>query len=150
MPRKIVEVTQTAVDTTTELAFSTFLSAEGKAGWRINSARFYWPNMELVTTEGNMTAALNTETGTTDFGDESHLLLGSWNFEVAGTAGNMLLVPLKMDDFTIGERITVQPELFLRCTSSSTGVANKIVMHLDYDVVKLSDIDVLRLLAGGA
>ena len=47
-------------------------------------------------------------------------------------------------------RVTVQPQLIFRLESTNTGQANNVVIAVYYDIVKLTDLEVLRLLAGGA
>jgi hypothetical protein len=47
-------------------------------------------------------------------------------------------------------RITVQPEVYLSVESNSTSQANDVVFVITYEIVKLTDLELLRLLAGGA
>jgi hypothetical protein len=47
-------------------------------------------------------------------------------------------------------RVTVQPFIYLGIESSGTANANDVVFRVYYEIVKLSDLEVLRLLAGGA
>jgi len=146
-----VVVTQTGNDTFTTGSIDTGLSADGKAAWKINSIKAFASNLyTAAAADQTLSAILSSQaTVTVPFDPEE---LGRVNWAVANTAGVAVAYPVEQEKMVLvpEDRLTVQPTLYAQVSSVGTGIANVVYFEISYDVVKLSDIEVLRLLIGGA
>jgi hypothetical protein len=152
MPSIKILVTQSGNDTATAKVIETGLTADGKSGWQINGLEAYWVDGNTVAAnDWKLDAVLNTlgASLTTPVSDDEIARL-SWGMQ--NTAGTAVAVPYEpsKQTFLVEPRVTVQPEIYCSLESVSTGQANDVIFVLYYEVVKLTDIEVLRLLAGGA
>jgi hypothetical protein len=144
-------VTQTGNDTFTSAAISTGLTADGKAGWSIAAIEAYWVDGTAVAAaDWSISALLGTISTVTTFGDVDEIARISWAMQ--NTGGVAIAVPLEIQKQVVllEPRITVQPTIYAAVSSAATGQANDIIISVFYDLVKLTDLEVLRLLAGGA
>jgi len=151
MPQIRQLVTQSGNDTSTHVAIDTNLTVDGKAGWQINSAIAYWVDGNTVpAADWKLDAVMNTIGSVSTFDSDDEIFRIGWGVQnTAGVAVATAYEPMKTAQF--GEpRVTVQPILYLGVYSTATAQANDIVFIVQYDIVKLTDIEVLRLLAGGA
>jgi len=144
-------VTQGGADTTTSVTISTGLTLDGKSGWQINAIRAFWVDGAAVAAaDWSMYASVGTVTGATTFGDADEIDRLAWGLQnTAGVAVVAGYEPIK-ETFLIEPRVTVQPELFATVVSSSTAQANDVRIEVYYEIVKLTDLEVMRLYAGGA
>jgi hypothetical protein len=144
-------VTQGGADTFTSASILTGLTADGKAGWSISSIRAYWVDFAAVAAaDYGLSAILATIATATTFGDDDEIDRLSWGCQ--NTAGVAVAIPVNplQEHFLAESRITVQPELYVAIASAGTAQANDVIIEVVYEVVKMSDLEVLRLLAGGA
>jgi len=152
MPQVKQLVTQTGNDTATAIAIETALTADGKSGWQINGIEVYWVDGNTVpAADWKIDAILNTlGSGQTTVASDDEIARVSWGLQ--NTAGVAVAVPYEpmKQNFLVEPRVTVQPYLYASVESASTSQANDMIFVIYYDIVKLSDIEVLRLLAGGA
>lgn len=151
MSKKVQLVTQSGADTFTTVAIPTDLTADGRAGWQINSIMAHWVDgAAVVPGDWQAHAKLATTTNNNTFGADDELARVSWGLQnTAAAAVAVAFEPIK--SFSLIEpRITVQPNIYAQVESSATGQANDMIIVVFYELVKLSDIEVLRLLAGGA
>ena len=144
--------TQTGADTFTQTAIDTNLTADGKAGWEIVRMRAFWAGMyALAAADMTLSAILSTQiTTVTTLNQAAEIARVNW--AIANTAGVAVAFPveqIKQDDL-IETRVTAQPLLYLGVSSATTGAANVIYWEIEYNIVKLSDVETLRLLVGGA
>jgi len=144
--------TQTGADTFTQTAIDTNLTADGKAGWEIVRMRAFWAGMyALAAADMTLSAILSTQiTTVTTLNQSAEIARVNW--AIANTAGVAVAFPveqIKQDDL-IETRVTAQPLLYLGVSSATTGAANVIYWEIEYNIVKLSDVETLRLLVGGA
>jgi len=142
---------QTAPDTFTTLAVETGLTADGKAGWQIRKLRVFWSLGYTVAAVDHMASCvLATLITSTSLDSHDEICRVSWGQQnTGGVAVTVNLEPIK--DHTLSEpRLTVQPIIYIHANTISTGISNRFYFEIDYDLVKLSDLEVLRLLAGGA
>lgn len=144
-------LTQTGADTTSGQAFETNLTADGKAGWEIYALELYWVNAEAVAAaDWEAAGVIQTLAGTPSFTSADEIARISWGMQnTAGVAVAVSYEPQK-SLMMIEPRLTVQSNFYFYILSTLTGQANQIQFALYYNVVKLSDLEVLRLLAGGA
>jgi hypothetical protein len=144
-------VTQTGADAYTSLAIPTGLTADGKAGWEITGLIAYWSNQEvLAPADMELDAILATISTVTTFDSIDEIT--RINFGISNTAGVAVAFPIDMIKQAIIQepRLTVQPNVYLNVSSTLTGGTNVVYWELAYNIVKLTDLDVLRLLQGGA
>lgn len=144
-------VTQSASDTFTTVTLETGITAAGKFGWQINAIEAFWADGAAAAAgDWSLNAKLATVSTSTNFQDTDEIARLSWGLQ--NTGGVAVAVPYDpYKGFGLLEpRITVQPELYIGVESSGTNQANDVVFRVYYEIVKLSDLEVLRLLQGGA
>lgn len=144
--------TQSAADTFTQTTIDTNLTADGKAGWEIISMRAFWAGQYLIAAaDMTLSAILSTQSVTVTTMNQS-AEIARINWAISNTAGVAVAFPVEQikEDKLIEARITAQPLLYLGISSATTGVANTIYWEIEYNTVKLSDVETLRLLVGGA
>jgi len=145
-------VTQTGNDTRTDVAVDTGLTSDGKSGWRLTSVQAFWTNGQSApAADWYVNAFVQSDTGLFSAADEEVMSQTSWGLQ--NTAGVAVAVPFEpvKDGLIIGsERVTVQPTIYLSVSSAATGQANTVIMVVEYEIVKLTDLEVLSLLYGGA
>ena len=144
-------VTQAVIDTTISVELETAITVDGKAGWQINEVGFLWDNsLFAVAGDYSVAAYLATETGAIVPEQPEVIAVSSWAAQDTGGVAVILGVePFKLAPL-FEPRITVQPSIFFTLASFGTGIANSGVFYVNYEIVKLSDLEVMRLLAGGA
>jgi hypothetical protein len=146
-------IVQSTLNSTVEITLPTGLTVDGKAGWNIQGVRFLWANAAQCVTpvaDCMLFIQLNTETGNQQFTDKDNIIYGimassgiaasTSSFWVDGNYQQVLPVP----------RLTVQPALFLNVSSIGLIINASIYAEVFYDVVKLTDLEVMRLSQGGA
>lgn len=144
-------VTQTANDAATNVAIETNLTVDGKSGWQINGLSAYWVDGAAVAAaDWEVHAILNTTGITTTPAEDDEVCRVDWGLQ--NTGGVAVAVPLDYHKvaYVPEPRVTVQPVIYCRLVSALTAQANDVIFIIEYEIVKLSDIEVLRLLAGGA
>jgi hypothetical protein len=142
-------VTQGGADTFTAVAINTGLVADGKAGWNITAISAFWDGKAVAAADFIISAQVATIATVTAYGDADEVARVSWGLQ--NTAGVAVAVPFEPIKFvTIQPRLTVQPAIYAQVSSITTGAANAVIFVIEYEVVKLTDLEVLRMLAGGA
>ncbi len=151
MPRIVELVTQGGADTATRVQVLTGLTADGKSGWQINRIEAFWKDgLTVAAADHVVNAVVSTVDADTEFGDDDEIARISWGLQnTAGVAVAVAFDPQKATDL-FEPRITVQPSIYLGVQSTTSGIANDVIIAVYYEIVKLSDIEILRLLAGGA
>lgn len=151
MPSVRGSLTQSGADTFTNVAIETNLTADGKTGWSIKGIRVFWSNGETVpAADFEVNCTLSTSSSTPSFTSPDEILRVSWGMQNSGgVAVAVGYEPIK-EEIVFEERVTVQPNIYLGILSANTGIANIVNYQIFYETVKLSDLEVLRLLAGGA
>lgn len=151
MPKLSGSLTQSGADTATSLTVETGLTVDSKSGIEIYGMEVFWDNGESVAAgDWEINASIGTITGATSFVSDDEICRVSWGMQnTGGVAVAVDYEPVK-SIILIEPRLTVQPDLFFTCASSLTGQANTIRVKIYYNVVKLTDLEVMRLLVGGA
>lgn len=144
---------QSAADAFTQFLIDTNLTSEGKVGWQINNIRGYYENGHnaLSTAKQQVSLILATRpTIITTFDEGAELARINW--AVDGIAASTTAMPLDLikEANMFAGRVTVQPNLYMGISSTLTTLTNKIYWEIDYEFVKLTDIELLRLLVAGA
>lgn len=144
---------QTASNATTSVEIATGLTVDGKAGWSITGMRFSLPNLSaghVATVDCNVFIQVNTETGNQVFVDKDSIFNQCLQFSGIAASTTSLQV---FGDGTVVlplPRVTVQPTIYLTVISNGMAVPLQADIELYYEIVKLSDLEVMRLLQGGA
>ena len=144
-------VTQGGNDTFTSAAKATSLTVDGKAGWSIRGIRAYWVDGAAVASaDYSIQATVQVGSTVQTFADDEYIDGVAWGLQnTAGVAVAATFEPFK-EHFLDEPRVTVQPNIYVSVSSSGTAQANDVIFEVHYDVVKLTDLEIMRLLAGGA
>jgi hypothetical protein len=151
MAKIFTSVTQGGADTASSQSISTGLTADGKSGWEISAIEAYWVNGETVpAADWELDASVTTVNSTFNF--SSLDVIGALTWALQNTGGVAVAVPFEpiKRNVLLEPRLTVQPTIYCRVDSTLTGIANNVIFAVYYEIVKLTDIEVLRLLQGGA
>jgi len=143
-------VTQGGADTFAATAIDTNITADGKAGWEIVAFSGYYTNGEVgAAADADVNLILATQATVTTFDQDEEIYRLNWS--VANTAGAAVAYPLNLikREFLVVPRLTVQPLLYVQASSTLSGLSNAIAWEIVYNIVKLTDLEVLRLLQGG-
>lgn len=144
-------ITQTGVNTYTSSLVDTNLSVDGRAGWDIKAFRGFYSNFGVQTpadiTQNLILATLAT---VTNYDSKDEIARVVW--QAGGNTFTDVFAQfdaIKAAVFS-GSRLTVQPFLYINSSSTGQSAAGILYWEMDYEVVKLTDLEVLRLLQGGA
>jgi hypothetical protein len=151
MARESLLVTQGGADTFTAGSIATGLTVDGKSGWSISGFDAFWVDGKGVAAADYLVAAqVATVATATTYGEDDEIGRLTWGLQnTGGVAVAVGYEPIK-SLLLLEPRVTVQPEIYVQVYSEGTSNANDIIFIVYYEIVKLSDIEVLRLLAGGA
>lgn len=143
-------VTQGGADTFTSTSLS-LPSLDGKSGYQINGIRANWKDGAAVAAaDYRLDATVQVASTVLNFVDDEWIDGVAWSCQnTAGTAVAMQFEPSK-EHFLAEPRVTVQPDIYVAVGSSSTSQANDVEIEVFYEVVKMTELEYLRLLAGGA
>lgn len=144
-------ITMTGADTFTTSFIETNIQVDGKAGWQILDFVAYWSNGELVASADiDANLILATRNTVTTFNETDEICRVNWGIQ--NTAGIAIALPLEQIKRPVQfiDRITVQPQLFVNASTTGTALAGIFYYEVRYDIVKLSDLEVMRMLQGGA
>jgi hypothetical protein len=142
--------TQGGADTFVATSIDTNLTADGKSGWEIVAVSAYYTNGETgAAADSDVNLIVATQATVTTFEQDEEIYRINW--AVANTAGVAVAYPLELvkREVLIQPRLTVQPLIYVQVSSTLSGLTNAIAWELHYNIVKLTDIEVLRLLQGG-
>ncbi len=144
------QVTQSGNDTFTAVELN-LPALDGKSGYQFVGIRAIWENgNSSPAADVYLDAYLQTEATVLAYADEELLGMVSWGVQnTAGVAVAVTYEPQK-DTLFMEPRVTVQPSIYVAVGSAATGQANIVTIEAVYEKVKLSELDYLRLLAGGA
>lgn len=154
MSRFLTVVTQSGADTATSVAIDTQITPDGKTGINILAMEVYWdPGETAPASDWEISGILQTVSTTptaAGFNTSDEICRVSWGCQnTAGVAVALTLEPIKQI-ILFEPRITAQPLLYFFALSNNTGLANILRAKIYYETVKLTDVELLRLLVGGA
>lgn len=153
MPRILLTAQQSVADTVAYTSIDTNLSVDSKLGWEIKGMDVLWGNAFSASMQADWTmyVKLSTKQADLTWGDPDLIDFENWMNMSVGTLllGSQQITARRFSELH-EPRLTVQPNLFVAVSSTGTGQANSVGVAIYYDVVKLTDLDVMRLLAGGA
>lgn len=144
-------VTQGGADTFTAATILTGLTVDGKSGWQINGFKAFWSNgYQAAAADAISNCVLATLATVTLPNSDDEIARVSWGVQnTAGVAVAFNFDPIKKADIT-EPRVTVQSDLYVHANTTTTGLTNVFYYEISYDIVKLTDLEVLRLMVGGA
>lgn len=145
-----VLVTQGGADTTAYVQFS-LPDLDGKSGYEIVGMRAFWSGAQAAAAADHVLNVVIQTSGTAVKvpTDAEYIDAVSWGqMNTAGVAVTLNYEPYK-EHVLLAERVTVQ-DVYAAVASTTTGLTNTVYVSLYYRVVKLSELEYLRLLAGGA
>ena len=144
-------VTQGGADTFTAATILTGLTVEGKSGWLIKGLKAFWSNgYTAAATDAVTHLVLATIATITSPNADDEIARVSWGVQnTAGVAVAFNYEPIKLGIMQ-EPRLTVQSDLYVHANTIGTGLTNIIYFEIEYEIVKLTDIEVLRLMVGGA
>lgn len=144
-------ITQTGADTFTAATILTGITVDGKAGWEITGFKAFWSNGYTAAAADNIAnCVLSTVATVTTPNLDSEIARASWSVQnTAGVAVAFGFQPTIKSDLT-EPRLTAQPDLYIHANTTTTGLVNVFYYEISYNIIKLSDIEVLRLMVGGA
>jgi hypothetical protein len=152
MARFLSLVSQSGADVATNVLIDTGLTTDSKTGLLITEIECHWVNGKTaVAADYSCSIVLGTlPTGAPGFNSADEIARIEWACQ--NTAGVAVAFPIEpVKQYTVPEgRLTAQPSLYLTLTSVATGQSNVAAVRVYYEVVKLSDLEVMRLLVGGA
>lgn len=145
-------IAQTALNTDVEQVIPTMLTVDGRQGWSIKRVTGWFLSAQAVLSTVDITIGLqlNTETGNQTYTDSDSVASLSMLFNGTAASTSGFQIDPKVEWVSLDGRLTVQPNLYLRITSANAGAVCSFAVEIEYDLVKLSDIEVMRLLQGGA
>ncbi len=143
-------VTQSGADTRTALPF-VMPSLDSKTALQILGFKaIWWDCSAVVAADYTCRALISTEDAALVPTNDEWVASVLWNCQnTAGVAVAFPVESVKSETLLI-PRLTVQPYIYAQVDSASTGQANDIYFELFYSLEKLSELEYLRLLAGGA
>ena len=143
-------ITQGGADTFTSAEFA-FPALDGKSGYQINGIRAYWVDGAAVAAaDYSLDAVVQVESTVLTFADDEWIDNVSWGVQnTGGVAVAFPYDPVK-EHFLERPRVTVQPAIYGAVKSAGTAQANDVIIEVFYEVIKLTELEYLRLLAGGA
>jgi len=145
-------ITQATLNTDVALTIPTLLTVDGRLGWNIKRFKttITMPSSIVPTSDATITVQLNTETGLQSFTDADNVCQSLYLFNgIAASTSGFQVAPHQEWVSDVG-RLTVEPNLYV--VLSTTGLAGVMIAYteIEYETVKLTDMEVMRLLQGGA
>jgi len=151
MPVFIGSITQSGADTFTQTAIDTNITVDGKSAIEIFHIEGFWDNAEAVAAaDWECNLVLATVASSTAFAAKDEIGRVSWGLQ--NTGGVAVAVPYEPQKFYVlpEPRVTAQPWIYAGCQSQLTAQANLMRFKIYYNIVKVSEIELLRLVVGGA
>jgi hypothetical protein len=145
--------TQVGVNGVVAVLVPTGLTVDGRSGWNILGVTINLPTLNnglVQTADCTGVLQVNTESGSQSFLDPDNICTAYFlQNGMAASTSAFMVDPLKQIQLPV-PRLTVQPELFIYFFTSGMSVALYAEVEIFYDIVKLSDLEVMRLMQGGA
>lgn len=143
-----------AAGTFTQATIDTNINADSKFGWMITGLKGVLKSRDATGVEvpesNDIDLILSTRVTTITTPDETEEI-ARVNWAIALSTAVGIATPELQKLAPIAEpRLTVQPNLYVGVKGSATvGAITDIYFEISYEIVKLSDMELLRLLVGG-
>jgi hypothetical protein len=148
-----VTLQQLTVNASTSLTIPTLLTVDGRAGWSIVGISMLvnnWEGCVVPTADCSLQIQLNTETGQQTFTDPDNIALVIFGTSGIAASTSAFQINNRQDIVLPIPRLTVQPNLYLSVTSTGLAVGAVIHASIFYEITKLTDLETMRLMQGGA
>jgi len=154
MATKIVTVTQTAIDTLTNVTVETGLGiTDTTTVWKINLALVRFAEMDLYPAFVNWEVSASIRQTASDLTIEDRALVAKGGYKIVSSAGagtaqpsNGLVLDKIVQMKIFPDDLIAGSQIFLSLNSIDTGIINSAVFRFDYDLVKVSALEYQRLL----
>lgn len=146
-------ITQTAANAPAVVQITTNLTVDGRQGWNITGLRWTFTNIAAAITPiatCNAQIQVNTEAGNQAFDDPDSIFLVNTGAHGIAASTSSVYIPATGTQVLPEPRTTVQPIIYIALDSIGMTQALSVGVEITYEIVKLSDIEVMRLLQGGA
>lgn len=149
-----VRNTQSAADTPAQSTMSTGLSSSATVGWEIKSIEFLIDPTQLaalsadseIEIEVSRDAYTSAPPSVRGLTDESTIM--AWSFANMLTTSGEVFTPTYFKWEAPSGVVVVQPNLYFTVDSNATGQTLVTDFRINFSVIKLSEIEFLRLLTG--
>lgn len=134
----------------------TNLQIDGKSGWLISGFRVFNESVQKNTpADMRINVALSTIATQTAMNSLDEIARVTWSLQYdAGTSATTTTIAVSHDLIKtavfLEPRLTVQPQIYVQISSEGSGQVSQIYYEINYDLVKLTDVELLRLMVGGA
>jgi len=142
---------QTGADATTAMAMN-LPSLDGKSGYEFRAIEVYWKNVEsAAAADYEVYVAVQKVSGALGerIGIDDWIVGVSWAQQNTGGVAVAVNTEPYKSQVLISPITTVSPDLQLVIVSGATAQTNQFGVIVHYDLVKLSELEYLRLLAAG-
>lgn len=134
-----------------QATIDTNISIDGKYGWEITGFKAFCSTLYTTTSSADfrIAALLSTqETTATLASDAEELARVEWAncFTTASVA--TVQEPIKTAQM-LESRLTVQPQIYVGIDTDGEAAVTRIYYEISYNIVKLTELEVMRLLVGG-
>jgi len=147
--KSTVLVTQGGNDTYTSVVFP-LPELDGKSGRQIIGMTAYWVDGAAVAAADYLVKALiSTQAATCVPTDNEWLCAVMWGMQNTGGVAVAVGYEPQKSFMVTSERVTVQ-DIYAAVESTGTAQANDMYVTLEYELIKMTELEYLRMLAGGA
>ena len=145
---KTITMVQGAADAFVQGSVATDIISSDGMGWLISlvEVKLVGSYMSLLSADADLLWALSRDTKAVLPNLDDTDAIYTDGFAVALTTSGQIAVPLLKTWVPPAGTIVVEPILYAQLDSTATGQAQTVVMRIHYDLVKLSEIEILRLL----
>ena len=147
-----ITMTQGGADAFVQTSEVTGIDPSSGRGWALRRAEIQFPQaagLQGLSADSAIHWALtrDSKTAMSDLNDQDTIFAGGI-FNALTTSGEIALPSVHMHTFPDGI-IVVEPILYAHLDSAATGLILTAHMRLFYEEVKLSEVEILRMLAQG-
>lgn len=146
------QVIQSGNDTSTRVEIDTDLAVDGRAGWQIRGIRVLWEDcVSVAAADWFLSFVLTTTNADPSYAAWDDVIAGVY-WGLQNTAAVAVAVPVEpVKTHMLDEpRVIAADTIYAGIISTATGATNQGIIEVFYDIVKLSDLEVLRLRAAGS
>jgi len=144
-------VTQTGADTETRVEIATGIDSDSRAIWNITGISALWSDGAAVAAaDFSLLAYITTLDSAFSGVNVDYLPPVSWGLQnTGGVAVSVPYEPFKRMEFANG-RATAQPSIYVGVYSNGTGQANDVIVTVEYEIIKATEMEILRMLVEGS
>lgn len=129
----------------------TNIPVDGKFGWEITGFKAWCSTLyaEATTADYQISAILSTQATTvTTPSDTEEIARVGWANAFTTAAVAYPVQPILVAQM-LESRLTVQPQLYVGLDTDGSAAVSRIYYEFSYQIIKLSELEVMRLLIGG-